>query len=348
MKVVLSKKNMMVIAGVLIVGLVLFLIIRRFRTKSTYSSTDATTDPTRYATMTASLQTCANALQIDLIDNNGTNSATGLSTYSDCLSSNVTMYVSNVCPASIPGVTPGTCSASAPSANCNLTNWQANYDAYQTDLSAIQDAYVSVIQSADTATKVLVQAARRADITGAIRRYLSQTCSNVYVPATTGLPDPTDIYKAWTTTGTTGSYRFDSTQVTLTNVTNWAKYAGNPSANPPVASLSATGSLYLSSPAVTTAVAATATAPAVAASGATFVPALPTGSTVTFPYWALARDMGPGTVLAAGTTIPVSFTSGNTPYTVSYTAPATIFPVAATAAAATTAAATAAAATTSH
>jgi hypothetical protein len=305
MKVVLSKKNMLIIAGVLIVGLILFLIIRRFRTKSTYTTTDDTVDSTRYNTMKNNLQKCANALQKDLIDHNGTNTQAGLDTYNECLSSNVNQYVSNVCPASISGVTPDSC---PPNAKCDLPDWQSKYDDYQQDLRDIQDAYIEAIASADEAQKVIVRAARRADMTGATRRYLSRTCTNFYQPATTGLPDPTTIYQGWTTSGTTGSYRFDPANVTMDKINSWAAYAGSPSANPPTQPLKSGTNTYTSSP---------------PSSDFVFVPEQ-TG--VTFPYWALARDIGPGTVLTTGTVIPVSFTSGTTSYTVKYTAPATIFP----------------------
>jgi hypothetical protein len=147
-------------------------------------------------------------------------------------------------------------------------------------------------------------AARKADLTGATRKYLATACPatsgpgfytqadygiTTTVDATTGLttfgvdatktyPDPvSQVYSQWTTSPATTSpvYGFSAANVTKTNITNWAIGAGDlSSSTTPSAGLVASGSSYSNV------------------------------GTNQIPNWVVARDFGPGTV---GTAVPVSY-----------------------------------------
>lgn len=78
----------------------------------------------------------------------------------------------------------------------------------------------------DVLTKQILRAARKADITGATRKYLAASCPGFYQAGTSGYVDPTTAYLAWTTSATTTTpYGFIVNNVTPQNVLTWAKYA---------------------------------------------------------------------------------------------------------------------------
>jgi hypothetical protein len=91
-----------------------------------------------------------------------------------------------------------------------------------------------------TEQAAVVAAARKADVTLAVQRYLATVCPGFYIPANSGVTDPTNTYKAWTaSTGTTlpslsaASPGFwattptgSGTGVKEADILSWAVYAG--------------------------------------------------------------------------------------------------------------------------
>jgi hypothetical protein len=64
----------------------------------------------------------------------------------------------------------------------------------------------------------MIIAARKADMTGATRKYLASACPNFYVSGD-GLTNPTDTYKAWAIDNATNG--FVKANVTATKIADW-------------------------------------------------------------------------------------------------------------------------------
>jgi len=87
----------------------------------------------------------------------------------------------------------------------------------------------------DVLSKQILRAARKADITGATRKYLALSCSGFYKAGTTGYIDPTCAYAGWTSSASlTSQYGFRASSVTPQSVLAWAKYASNVDATGPL------------------------------------------------------------------------------------------------------------------
>ena len=141
---------------------------------------------------------------------------------STSINNRVASYVSSKCPA----VTSGSKPADTGNATVDAANTAA-WNAYQSDLAKVQQAYYSVVGAA-TATSTppseQVLAARKADISGATRKYIATVCPNFYKTTST---DPTADYKTWAyvESGTAPANGLLKTDVTAANVTTWAGYA---------------------------------------------------------------------------------------------------------------------------
>ena len=131
----------------------------------------------------------------------------------------VATYVNNKCPAAN-GNPPASSDAAA------TTIW----DEYQTDLGKVQKAYYSVLKTATSSTSPStdqIQLARKADITGATRKYLARRCPSFYVPSSG--TDPTSTYQAWTSSSAASKPSSGAgihvPSVTSENVKAWLPYA---------------------------------------------------------------------------------------------------------------------------
>lgn len=140
-----------------------------------------------------------------------------------CLSSNVSDYLTAKCPNTDVNYVPAAGSAS-----------RSAYDTYQNNKNAIIAAYSRLIYNASGNTRTMMENARKADLTSALRNYLATACTGFY--ATTASMDPgstaqtgyiTSPYTTYTTTsGTsvTAGSNFNAALVTLDNINNWALY----------------------------------------------------------------------------------------------------------------------------
>lgn len=235
MKFTIDDKTLRrILIGVTVVTLIaLILVIMFFRRRSKFewpTPTDATgTDLSQDQTLTTALNNAQDAYNVSMIGINAMSEGAAKTaailaaerTLSDAIDAAITTYVSNKCSAVVAGTKP-----------IDATGGAA-WDTYQTDLAAIGAAYYPVIKTATGAVATETLAARKADITGATRKYIATACPKFYKTSTS---DPSTGYKNWTayttetqytaaTTPTTGKIGFAADRITATNISNWADYA---------------------------------------------------------------------------------------------------------------------------
>ena len=283
-----------ILIGVAIVAVIILIVnglVRRSR--YTFPTTGTAQEDT---TLNTQLQTCQTAYSQAIAA--GTAEATAQATLKTCVSGKVSTYVQTKCP-----YTNGVQPVSTDTAG------SAAWSAYQANINIIRGAYTAEITAASVTPSVaaypltLVQAARKADLTGATRKYLATVCPSTttgpgfYTPAgydttittdaagattvtpkTVTYPDPVSTkYKSWTGTANAG-YGFDPARVTRANIIAWglgaATIADNAVTEPSTPLAPATGTMYGNK------------------------------STAQIPNWVVARDFGPGTI---GTLVPVSY-----------------------------------------
>ena len=175
-----------------------------------------------YKTLTTALEQCN-------IDNQNNPNQT---TFDACITSRTSDYVTSMCPWTT--LTPTTASASAA-----IMTAKTNFD---TDIMTIKTAYTALQNSVSTEFTPILNAARRADITGATRKYLNAVCPNYYVSAT-GTAVPAS-YSTWQASATTiasnpPAIYFDGSRLAFTDATTkaavkarliaWSKYAATDS-----------------------------------------------------------------------------------------------------------------------
>jgi hypothetical protein len=151
---------------------------------------------------------------------------------------------------------------------------------YKTNVSAINTAYSTLVNSYNTTGSPdinSINAARKADLTTALRAYLSTACPGVYAGPAVDIGNSTNGYGQNLTFGSSGT-GVDTSVITSDNVTKWARYAA---LDPTVSSSSATTPLVASSTSWTNNV----TEPI-------------TGTTM--QAWQVAKNFGPGTVYGNG------------------------------------------------
>lgn len=301
-----------ILIGIAIVAVIILIVnglIRR-RSKYTFPPPAANAGPTD-TTLRTDLTNCETEYSTAYINANGNATAIGTATTAlqRCVETKVSAYITGKCPYTNgikPGLTDG-----GPATTATTAAWNA----YDNDIRSIRVAYSAYIQTPSDATQpglLLqdVQAARKADLTGATRRYLSTVCpattatgpgfytasdygitigtDGTVTETTVAYPDPTSTkYAAWsvytTAPGATPVYGFYGAAVTRASIAAWAIGAG-----------------------MLTSTAAATDDPIVPTGGL-----LGTGSTYSsvragIPNWVIARDFGPGTV---GTDVPVSYAS---------------------------------------
>jgi hypothetical protein len=178
-----------------------------------------------------------------------------------------------------------------------------------------------------------VKKARKADMTGPTRKYLSTACSGIYTPASGG-NDPSATYQGFTVAGSTATlptplvYGFYNTLVTAPRILEWLIRAADPVVvgTGGATSVTTTGATIPYAPSSFTFTASQKLSiPGV--SGAVTVGSVTTGSiTVTFATQAAAPTISAGTGInrwtqaeirsvAPGQSGPVTNLSTNTPYT---------------------------------
>ena len=188
--------------------------------------TSGTTFKPAYTTLFDALEDCNVANQLN----------PNATTFDTCIGTRTTEYVASMCP----WINTTPTSATASSA---IVSAKATFDA---DILIIKNAYNGLQNSASTDLTPIVNAARRADITGATRKYLSAVCPSYYTPAAGGSA-PAE-YATWqgyaaaadgtvstSIPATPPATYFDASKVGFKNATqrtaafnrlkDWAKYA---------------------------------------------------------------------------------------------------------------------------
>lgn len=236
-------------------------------TSTTFAiSASAATGFTTGSMFTPAYKTLIDALEQCNIDNQNTPNQ---ATFDACITAKTSEYVTSMCPWTTNSPTAGSASAAVLAAKA----------VFDSDIGIIRTAYSALQNSVSTALTPVMNAARRADITGATRKYLTAVCPNYYVPATGGAVPAS--YSTWQASATTiasnpPTVYFDGSRLAFTDATtkaavkarliSWAKYAATDS----------------------------------------------TGTTALFPSctlfsannnWKTAQQYGPGTVVS-GTTLP--------------------------------------------
>lgn len=293
MELKLSDKTLRkILIGVALVAVIILIVNGLFRrSKYVFPTKDTGVIETD---LNGQLQTCQTTYSTSI--SAGTPAATAQATLKTCVSGYVTTYIQSKCTYTSGTRPPATDAV-------GTTAWTA----YQANITTIRDAYVPLVDAAATDTAcplTLVQAARKADLTGATRKYLTTVCPSTtsagfYTPAGYGTtittdaatnvatitdnanvtyPDPvSDKYSSWTSAANAG-YGFDVARITKANVIAWglgaATIAENAVTEPSTPLAPATGTKYSNK------------------------------STAQIPNWVIARDFGPGTI---GTLVPVSY-----------------------------------------
>jgi len=211
-----------VIALVVVVVLIFAVIKYRSRSKFEWPVTNPGSDDTQ---LTADLQTLQDNYNIAMIAVNAMPAGAAKTqatldaqkTLTTNINNKVSSYVTNKCPE----VTSGTAPAATDTAKTAI------WTTYQSDLAKLQQSYYTVVGSATTTTSptsVQVLAARKADISGATRKYIASICPAFYK---TAAADPTTTYKTWThvASGTAPAVGLLGSDVTSAAVTTWAGYA---------------------------------------------------------------------------------------------------------------------------
>jgi len=222
MKLELNNKMLTFALIGLVIVIVLALTINRYRSKSKFEwpVPNPQADDTQLAN---DLQGYQDTYNLAMIGVNAMPAGpdktaammTAETTLSNAINNRVGRYVSDKCPE----VSSGT----IPTDATKVPFWNA----YQSDLAKVQQAYYTVVGAA-TATSTppseQVLAARKADISGATRKYIASVCPNFYKTTTT---DPTADYKTWAyvEAGTAPTNGLLKTDVSAANVTTWAGYA---------------------------------------------------------------------------------------------------------------------------
>jgi hypothetical protein len=279
--------------AVIIIALVLLVLWYRRRTQSKY-----TYDQIKTGGSPPESTTYSNIVACQLTFNTSNVTATDatrpalLNTFNQCVRSNVGFYVDTKCVWVTTDTNGIMIAPTTVGVNGATASDVAAYTQFTNDQNAIQTAYVDLFtRSSDTTspTTEMVDAAFKADLTGATRRYLSTVCSNYFKTATN---DPSTIYSEWrVATGATAPtvYSFwpgATGKVTAAMVTTWvakaARYTSATDAQLQAGSEPYTvGSPYL-------------------ASGSTYnqnsTIANPSASGTFYQNWEVSRDNGPGTI----------------------------------------------------
>lgn len=314
-----------ILIGIAVVAVILLIVNGLYR-RSKYSfPPPASSTATLDTTLKTDLTTCETTYSQAYIAANGDAAAitTARDALKTCVSGKVSTYVQQKCPYT-GGADPATMTpVNGPFGSGATTAWTA----YQADIRAIRVAYAPfVLAPTDATTTALtvenVRAARKADLTGATRKYLSTVC-----PSTTGPGFYTSADHGMTTTTDSAGLTVVTPNANVTypdsvsqKYSQWNVYAATPSgATLTYGFFGGTSFLTRAKIAAwavgagTLVAAADGTTPAPTSGGSKY-----SSASGGIPNWVVARDFGPGTV---GSAIPVTYTGGASPVTVNIDIP---------------------------
>lgn len=210
----------------LVVVIVLIFAVVKYRSRSKFEWPVTTNPDSNDTTLTSDLQAIQDAYNMAMITVNTMPAGTAKTqatldaqkTLTTSINNKVSSYVTNKCPE----VTSGTAPAAADTAKTAIWN------TYQSDLAKIQQSYYTVVGSATITTSPSsgqVLAARKADISGATRKYIASICPTFYYKSADD--NPTNTYMTWThvASGTAPPNGLLGSDVTSAAVTTWAGYA---------------------------------------------------------------------------------------------------------------------------
>jgi hypothetical protein len=234
MKFTIDDKTLRrILIGVAVVAVILIIIFFRRRSKFEWPlPTDGTATEQADTNLTNDLNTAQDAYNVRMIGINampdGPNKTTAIlnseKTLSDAIDDAVKTYVELKCAAVVTGT--------KPTDDAGVQAWEA----YQVNLSKIGQAYYprikgATVSSNPSSTEIL--AARKADITGATRKYIATVCPKFY--KTSADDDPSPGYKNWASYATEAAYNaapasgtksgFAEDRITDANIGTWADYA---------------------------------------------------------------------------------------------------------------------------
>jgi hypothetical protein len=206
--------NIGIIALIILVVIIMIVIRYRSRSKFVYPVPAGTPSDTADTSFSASLGTCQDAYNQALIAARG-DAAQILaadSARATCITNASSTFVKAKCTWS---------DGTVPTAG---TTAKAQYDTYQTNLTTVQQAYVTAQRLATTTNDTMnLNAARKADMSGATRKYIASVCPDFYKPSSG--TDMTATYAAWST-GEAVTNGFKPSAVGTTGaITSWADYA---------------------------------------------------------------------------------------------------------------------------
>lgn len=193
----------------ILVVLIFIIICFRSRSKFEYPAPVATAD-TSDTTYNSALNTCQDTYNQALI---AARSDVLLifnaeKTRSTCITTASQAFVKSKCT-----FTDGTIPTTDPN--------KAYYDTFTSDTNLIQQGYIPAQRQIATADVPFLNAARKADISGATRKYMSSVCPAFYK---TSDGDLTSTYSAWNV-GPSVNNGFVPLNVTTANIGTWADYA---------------------------------------------------------------------------------------------------------------------------
>ena len=308
-----------ILIGIAVVAVILLIVNGLYR-RSKYSfPPPASSTNTLDTTLKTDLATCETTYSQAYITANGDAAAitTARNALKTCVSGKVSTYVQQKCPYTN-GIQPGLTDGGA-ATTATTTAWTA----YQANIRAIRVAYAPLILGADATLPVeTVRAARKADLTGATRKYLSTVC-----PATPGPGFYTSADHGMTTTTDSAGLTVVTPNANVTypddvsqKYSEWNNYAATPSGATLTYGFFG-GTSFLTRAKITAwavgagtlVAAADGTTPAPTSGGSKY-----SSASGGIPNWVVARDFGPGTV---GSAIPVTYTGGASPVTVNINIP---------------------------
>ena len=171
-----------------VIALLVVIIIRWRRSLSKYTYTDITA-----GTGPPETTTYSNIISCQVTYNTSNITATDatrpgfMTTFTNCVRSNVNIYVDNKCTYLTINPTSGT--------------EKTAYDTYTSQINSIKTAYADITTKAaaslaGTPSTEIVEAALKADMTGATRKYLATVCPDYFKPGGV-ITNPTTVYTQW-------------------------------------------------------------------------------------------------------------------------------------------------------
>jgi hypothetical protein len=207
--------NIGIIALIILVVIILVVVRYRSRSKFVYPVPAGTPSDTADTSFSASLGTCQDAYNQALIGARGEAALilAADSARATCITNASSTFVRAKCTWS---------DGTVPTAG---TPEKAQYDTYQTNLTTVQQAYVTAQRLATTTNDTMnLNAARKADLSGATRKYIASVCPAFYRPSTG--TDLTATYAGWSTGETvTNGFKPSAVGTTMAAITAWADYA---------------------------------------------------------------------------------------------------------------------------